>query len=118
MYYNGPTMFQTPLIVSADANFALVRKRSASSQVMEPRYGSLYFVDQTAVDEFVQVDTCRKQKYGVRQNILLEQYKFIVNRFNLEFQDLLNVDLTDANMSFKHLFNIKDSGFDPLIKHL
>ena len=53
-------------MVSADANFGLTRKKSASgSQLADPRYGNLYFVNQEKVQTSVVLDTNTKQTYEV-----------------------------------------------------
>lgn len=37
--------------MSVDANFGLVRKRSAGHSTAEPKLGGLFFVEQSLVDE-------------------------------------------------------------------
>lgn len=48
------------MILSIDALFGLPRKHSAGSSSREALHGSLYFLDQSSVDEFVNSTTVEK----------------------------------------------------------
>ena len=48
------------MIMSIDALFGLPRKHSADYSCREALHGSLYFLDQSSVDEFVHSTTLEK----------------------------------------------------------
>ena len=55
-----------PLVISMDANFGLVRKKSAGKPAGEPHHDGVFFLPQSEVDDFVEkYDDATKKGAGV-----------------------------------------------------